>query len=134
ERIWQSVQLLFYAFALAVAVVVPVGILCGTFDLFAKAIEPFVDFMRYMQDPAFGAMMLAIFGLSDQPKIAIIFIGLFFNMLLVAANTVRTHDGSLLEAAQTLGASRVRLLTAVVIPGTLPMLYTDLRIAHGFGW
>lgn len=134
ERIWQSVQLLFWGFIFACAVALPIGILCGVFDFFSKLIEPFIDFMRYMPAPAFGALMMAIFGLAEQPKIAIIFIGLFFNMLLVAANTVRTIDSSLLEAAQTLGASRVRLLTAVVIPGTLPTLYTDLRIALGFGW
>lgn len=134
ERVWHSVQLLFWAFLLACGAALPIGVLCGTFDLFAKLIEPFIDFMRYMPAPAFGALMMAIFGLSDQPKIAIISIGLFFNMLLVAANTVRTLDVSLLEAAQTLGAKRTRLLTAVVVPGVLPMLYTDLRIALGFGW
>ncbi len=134
ERIFHSVQLLFYGFLLSCAIALPLGILCGTFDFFGKLIEPFVDFMRYMPAPAFGALMVAIFALQDGPKIGIIFIGLFFNMLLVTANTVRTLDASLLEAAQTLGASRFRLLTSVVIPGTLPTLYTDLRIALGFGW
>jgi len=134
ERIWSSVKLLFWGFALSTAIAVPLGILCGTFDFFAKLIEPFVDFMRYMPAPAFGALMVAIFALNDAPKIAIIFIGLFFNMLLVTANTTRSIDTSLLEAAQTLGAKRTKLLTNVVVPAILPTLFTDLRIALGFGW
>ena len=133
-RIVSSVQLLFWGFLLATVVAVPLGILCGTFDFFSKLVEPFVDFMRYMPAPAFGALMVAIFALNDAPKIAIIFIGLFFNMLLVTANTTRAIDVSLLEAAQTLGAKRGKLLTRVVVPGILPVLFTDLRIALGFGW
>ncbi|MGN6725274.1 MAG: ABC transporter permease [Tepidisphaeraceae bacterium] len=134
ERILHSIQILFYGFILATAVAIPLGVLCGTFDFFAKLIEPFVDFMRYMPAPAFGALMVAIFSLNDAPKVAIIFIGLFFNMLLVTANTTRGLEVSLLEAAQTLGANRRKLIRHVVIPGTLPLLYTDMRIALGFGW
>lgn len=134
ERIGQSVTLLLKAFVLACVLAVPIGLICGTFDFFSKLIEPYIDFMRYLPAPAFGALMVAIFSLQDAPKIAVIFIGLFFNMLLVTANTTRTLDPALLEAAQTLGASRKRLVFNVVVPGVLPLLYTDLRIALGFGW
>lgn len=134
ERIGQSLVVLAEGFLLACLIAVPLGVLCGTFDLFSKLIEPFVDFMRYMPAPAFGALMVAIFGLADAPKVAVIFIGVFFNMLLVTANTVRTVDASLLEAAQTLGASRRSLVTRVVVPGAMPILYNDLRIALGVAW
>ena len=134
ERVGQSLLLLLKGFTLAAVIAVPLGLLCGTLDFFAKLIEPFVDFMRYMPAPAFGALTVAIFGLGDGPKLSIIFIGLFFNLLLVAANTVRLLDGALLEAAQTLGAKKHRLFTHVVLPGSLPLLYNDLRIALGIGW
>lgn len=134
QRIGHSIMILFEAFVLSTLIAVPLGLICGTFDFFSKLIEPFIDFMRYLPAPAFGALMIAIFSLGDEPKIAVIFIGLFFNMLLVTANTTRTLDPALLEAAQTLGASRKRLVFSVVVPGVLPMLYTDLRIALGFGW
>jgi hypothetical protein len=78
--------------------------------------------------------MIAIFGIDDAPKIAIIFIGTFFPLVLVAANTTRLLDPALIEAAQTLGASRAKLITRVVLPGVLPNLYTDLRIALGVSW
>lgn len=134
ERIVQSIGVLAYAFVLASVIAVPIGLLCGTFDVCSKAVEPFVDFMRYIPAPLFGALMMAVFGLTDTPKIAVIFIGLFFNMLLVTANTARSLDASLLEAAQTLGAGRPQLIWRVVLPGVLPLVYTDLRIALGFGW
>ncbi|MEI6526416.1 MAG: ABC transporter permease subunit, partial [Planctomycetota bacterium] len=68
------------------------------------------------------------------PKIAIIVIGTFFQQVLVVANTVRKVDGSLLEAAQTLGAKRRQLVLRVLLPASLPDLYTDLRILLGWAW
>ena len=54
----------------------------------------------------------------DPPKIAIIFLGTFFQQVLVIGNTVRKVDPALLEAAQTLGASGWRLVSRVVIPAS----------------
>src|SRR5690606_19295470 len=67
-------------------------------------------------------------------KIAIIFIGTFFQQVLVVSNTTRKLDPALLEAAQTLGASRPALLFRVVIPGIATDLYKDLRILLGWAW
>ena len=134
QRIGQSIAVLFEGFLLACAVALPLGILCGTFDFFSKLIEPFVDFMRYMPAPAFGALMVAIFGLAEAPKISIIFIGVSFNLLLVVANATRNVDVSLLEAAQTLGVTKRKLVARVVVPGVLPIVYNDLRIALGVAW
>ncbi len=134
QELWHSVQIIFWGFIISAIIGVPLGVLCGTFRLFSLLVEPFVDFIRYMPAPAFGALCVAILGIEDQPKIAIIFIGTFFQMVLVIANTTRLLDGSLLEAAQTLGAKRLSLVTKVIIPGILPNLYSDMRILLGWAW
>jgi NitT/TauT family transport system permease protein len=134
QSLWKSVQVVFWSFLLSAVVAVPLGLLAGTFDLVGKMTEPFTDFVRYMPPPAFGPLMIAVFGIDDAPKIAIIFIGTFFPLVLVVANTTRLLDPALIEAAQTLGASRRRLVTRVVLPGVLPNLYNDLRIALGVSW
>jgi NitT/TauT family transport system permease protein len=134
ESLWSSMQIIFWGFTLAAAVGVPLGILCGTFTVLSKMTEPFVDFIRYMPAPAFGALAVAVLGINDAPKIAIIFIGTFFPTVLVVANTTRLVDGALLEAAQTLGAKPRRLITHVILPGILPNLYNDLRILLGCAW
>ena len=54
--------------------------------------------------------------------------------MLVISSTTRKLDLSLLEAAQTLGASRFQLLTRVVVPGILPDLHRDQRILLGWAW
>jgi NitT/TauT family transport system permease protein len=134
ESLWHSCRIIFWGFILSAIIGVPLGIFCGTFDLFAKLTEPFVDFIRYMPAPAFGVLVVAILGIYDGPKIAIIWIGTFFQMVLVVANTTRQCDESLLEAAQTLGATKSALLTKVILPGILPHLYNDMRILIGWAW
>jgi NitT/TauT family transport system permease protein len=134
ESLWHSCQIIFWGFSYAALLGLPIGILCGTFSVFSRLVEPFVDFVRYMPAPVFGALAVAVFGLQDAPKITIIFIGTFFQMALVVANTTRLVDKLLLQAAQTLGASNRQLLTHVVIPAALPHLYRDMRILIGWAW
>jgi NitT/TauT family transport system permease protein len=134
QTLWTSCQVIFWGFAISALVAVPLGIVCGTFDVFSKLVEPFIDFVRYMPPPAFGALVVAVLGIDTAPKIAIIVIGTFFTTVLVVANTTRSLDSGLLEAAQTLGAKRRRLITHVVLPGVVPALYNDLRIMLGTAW
>jgi NitT/TauT family transport system permease protein len=134
ESLWLSIQTIFWGFVISSAVGVPLGILCGSYAALSRVTEPLVDFIRYMPAPAFGALMVAIFGIYQEPKIAIIFIGTFFQQVLVVANTVRKVDPALIEAAQTLGANRRKLVWRVIVPASLPDLYNDLRILLGWAW
>lgn len=134
ESLLQSCSVIFWGFFWSALFGIPLGILCGTFSFFSRMLEPFVDFVRYMPAPVFGALAVTIFGLADEPKIAIIFIGTFFQMVLVVANTTRSVDSSLLQAAQTLGARNYQLVWHVVIPSALPRLFRDVRILIGWAW
>jgi len=134
ESLWHSIQIIFWGFVLSSFIGVPLGVLCGTFAAVSRLQEPFIEFFRYLPAPAFGALAVAILGIYDAPKIAIIFIGTFFQQVLVIANTTRQLDVGLLEAAQTLGANRRQQLFKVVLPGVLPQLYKDQRILLGWAW
>jgi NitT/TauT family transport system permease protein len=134
ESLLKSCTIILLGFAYSMLLGLPIGLLCGTFPLFSRLIEPFVDFVRYMPAPVFGALAVAVLGLGDEPKITIIFIGTFFQAVLVVANTTRSVDPSLIEAAQTLGASHRQLLLRVVVPAALPALYRDMRILLGWAW
>lgn len=134
QSLWHSMQVIFWGFALSSVIGVPIGILCGTFRFFSSLTEPFIEFFRYLPAPAFGALCVAVLGIDDGPKIALIFIGTFFQQVLVIANTVRKMDPALIEAAQTLGANGWKLVWKVVIPSTMVDIYTDLRILLGWAW
>jgi NitT/TauT family transport system permease protein len=134
ESLGHSIRTIFWGFAISSVFGVPLGILCGSYRFFSRLQEPFIEFFRYLPAPAFGALCVAILGIDDGPKIAIIFIGTFFQQVLVIGNTVRKVDPALLEAAQTLGARGWRIVRRVVIPATITDIYTDMRILLGWAW
>jgi NitT/TauT family transport system permease protein len=134
ESLWQSIRTIAWGFVLSSLIGVPLGILCGAYARVSRLSEPAVDFVRYMPAPAFGALAVAVLGIHDAPKIAIIVIGTFFQQVLVIANTVRRHDPALIESAQTLGARPRQLLLRVIVPSCIVDLYNDQRILLGWAW
>jgi NitT/TauT family transport system permease protein len=134
QSLWHSITVIFWGFLISSIVGVPLGILCGALPAMARLTEPFIEFFRYLPAPAFGALAVAVLGIEDAPKVAIIVIGTFFQQVLVIANTTRRIDPALLEAAQTLGASPRHLLWRVVVPGVITDVYTDMRVLLGWAW
>lgn len=134
QSLLHSIEVVFIGFLLSSLIGLPLGILCGTYNFFGNLVEPFVEYFRYLPSPVFGALAVAVLGINDGPKIAIVFIGTFFQQVMVISNTTSKLNISLIEAAQTLGASNFTILKTVVIPGTLPDIYKDMRILLGWAW
>lgn len=134
QSLWHSIKLVFSAFFISSIIGVPLGILCGASTIISRLTEPFVEFFRYLPAPAFGALAVAILGIDDAPKIAIIVIGTLFQQILIIANTTRTVDHGLIEAGYTLGTTRTKSLFHITIPAALPGIYRDLRVLLGWAW
>jgi len=134
QSLWHSIKIVFSAFFIASLVGIPLGILCGFSNKISQLTEPFVEFFRYLPAPAFGALAVAILGINDAPKIAIIVIGTLFQQILIIANTTRMVDRELIEAGYTLGTNKAKSLFHVVIPAALPDIYRDLRVLLGWAW
>ncbi|AZN64094.1 nitrate ABC transporter permease [Acinetobacter johnsonii] len=134
QSLWHSIRIVFSAFFIASLVGIPLGILCGFSNKISQLTEPFVEFFRYLPAPAFGALAVAILGINDAPKIAIIVIGTLFQQILIIANTTRMVDRGLIEAGYTLGTNKAKSLFHVVIPAALPDIYRDLRVLLGWAW
>ena len=134
QSLWHSIQLVFTAFFISSLIGLPLGILCGFSNRISQLTEPFVEFFRYLPAPAFGALAVAILGINDAPKVAIIVIGTLFQQILIIANTTRLVDRSLIEAGFTLGTNKIKSLFNVVIPAALPEIYRNLRVLLGWAW
>ncbi len=134
ESLGHSIRTIFLGFLISSLIGLPLGILCGTYRFFSRLQEPFIEFFRYLPAPAFGALCVAVLGIDDGPKIAIIVIGTFFQQVLVLSNSVRKVDPALIEAAQTLGSRGWKLVRRVIIPASITDIYTDMRILLGWAW
>jgi NitT/TauT family transport system permease protein len=134
ESILHSIKIVFLAFLLSSLIGVPLGVACGAVPFFEKLTGPFIEFFRYFPAPVFGALAVAILGINDAPKIAIIIIGTFFQQVPMLCATTRRVDSTLIEAARTLGTSPMRIMFKVVLPDIAPKMYKDMRILLGWAW
>ncbi len=134
ESILHSIKIVFLAFFLSSLVGLPLGILSGSIPFVERLTAPFIEFFRYFPAPVFGALAVAVLGINDAPKIAIIIIGTFFQQVPMLSATTRHADPALTEAARTLGASPLRVLMKVIIPEIAPKIYKDMRILLGWAW
>ncbi|WP_300647942.1 ABC transporter permease [Hydrogenophaga sp.] len=121
-------------FVLSAVIALPLGLLIGSFRSVQALLEPLTDFIRYMPAVAFIPLVMLWVGIGEGSKIAIIFIGTFFQMVLMVAEDVRRVPAAQVEAAQTMGASRSELIEKVILPSAKPALMDTLRITMGWAW
>lgn len=129
-----SVFRVFMGFLLACLLGIPLGILAGTFKFAESFILPMSEFIRYMPAAAFIPLIMVWAGIGETSKILVIFIGSFFQLvLMVTDDTSRIHK-DLLYASYTLGANRRQVISKVIIPAMLPKLMTTMRLIMGWAW
>lgn len=129
-----SVYRITCGFLIAAALAVPIGILMGSFRMVQALIEPINDFVRYMPVAAFIPLAILWTGTGDIEKMAIIFIGTYFQLVLLIADNARSVPTEYLEVAYTLGGSKRTAILRVLVPAALPGILDSLRIAIGWAW
>ena len=128
-----SLAVIVTGWALAVLAAVPLGILMGTFKLVEAVVEPVVDFVRYLPVSAMIPLLILYVGIGTAEKVAVIFIGTFFQLVLLVAVSANVSK-DLLDSAYTLGAKRRTVFSRVLVPATLPGVMDTLRITMGWAW
>jgi NitT/TauT family transport system permease protein len=121
-------------FLIAVAFALPLGIAMGTYKPVEAFFEPFVSFARYLPASAFIPLLILWAGIGEAQKLALIFIGSFFQLVLMIAVIVGNTRRDLVEAAYTLGVGDHGLIRRVLIPGAAPEIAEALRLVLGWAW
>lgn len=121
-------------FALACLVAIPIGLFAGTYRYGEAFIEPPMEFIRYMPAVAFIPLIMVWAGIGEWAKILLIFIGCFFQLVLMVASDTRLVSKDLVQASFTLGASRWQAIQTVIIPAVQPRLLNTLRLMLGWAW
>ncbi|MDB5848027.1 MAG: transporter permease [Rhodoferax sp.] len=132
--IGMTVWRVFGGFILASVLAVPLGIAMGAYKGVEAFFEPFVSFCRYLPASAFIPLLILWAGIGEMQKILVIFIGSFFQVVLMVAVTVGGARRDLVEAAYTLGASDRGIIRRVLIPGAAPGIAETLRLVLGWAW
>lgn len=121
-------------FLLSVVCAVPLGILVGCYRGYEAFVEPINNLIRYLPVVCFIPLCILWIGIGDSEKIAIIFLGTFFQLLVLVADASRAVPQELLNTAYTLGARQHHVILKVVLPASLPQIYDALRVSMGWAW
>ncbi len=121
-------------FVLSAIFALPLGLLIGAFKPIEAILEPLTDFIRYMPAVAFIPLVMLWLGIGESAKISIIFIGTFFQMVLMVAENVRLVPRAQIEAAQTMGATRGEVIQFVLLQSAKPAILDTLRLTMGWAW
>ncbi|PSB08579.1 ABC transporter permease [Pleurocapsa sp. CCALA 161] len=121
-------------FGLAVVLAIPIGVLMGSFPSIRALLEPLFGLMRYMPAPAFIPLLILYLGIGEEPKIMLIFIGVFFFNSLMVMDTVKFVPKELIEATYMLGGDRWEVLKQVILPYVLPGIIDACRINLAAAW
>jgi NitT/TauT family transport system permease protein len=121
-------------FVLSAVLALPLGLLIGAFRPAEATLEPLIDFIRYMPAVAFIPLVMLWLGIGESAKISIIFIGTFFQMVLMVAENVRLVPKAQIEAALTMGANRYEMVKLVLLQSAKPAILDTLRITMGWAW
>lgn len=129
-----SVWRVWFAFFLSVIIAVPLGLLMSTYRAIGALLEPFIDFIRYLPVPALVPLLVIWFGVGETSKIAVLWMGTFFQLILLISEDTRRVPAEFIESGHTLGASNGEIMRHIIIPAALPNMVDNLRITLGWCW
>jgi NitT/TauT family transport system permease protein len=129
-----SVTRILIGFMIATAMAVPIGVLIGAYRFWEAAIEPLVDFVRYMPVVAFVPLTILWAGTDNTQKFLIIWIGTFFQQVLLIMDNTKRVPLDFVDIGRTLGMKDRAIIRRIVIPAAAPGIWDSLRISLGWAW
>lgn len=131
---WHSTRLVVLGFLVAVATGIPLGLLMGWSRRFEALINPAFLLVRPIPPLAWIPLAIVWLGLGDAAKVMVIWFAAFVPSVINAYTGARNIDPVFVAAARVHGASSARVLWEIVIPGSLPMIFTGLRLSLQASW
>jgi NitT/TauT family transport system permease protein len=122
------------AFFLSCLFAIPGGILIGSYKVLDAMIEPVVDFVRYMPVVAFVPLSILWCGTGEFQKWLIIWIGTFFQQILMVQDSVKRVPRDFIDVGRTLEMPERHILWRIVLPCAAPGIWDSMRICLGWAW
>ncbi len=126
-----SIQHMLAGYLLAVLLAIPIGIVVGRNVQVATAVEPVLNAVYAIPPVALVPFFIIWFGLYYEARVALVFAMCFFEILINVLQGARNVERGLLDAARSLEVSGIALYRKVVIPASLPFIFTGLRVGIG---
>jgi NitT/TauT family transport system permease protein len=121
-------------FMVAAFVGITLGVALGWWSMASDLLKPIVEALRPIPPIAWTPLAILWFGIGNAPSYFLVFIGAVFPVFVNTFTAVKSLDRAQVNAALCLGAKPRLLMTDVVVPAALPIIFPGLRIALGVGW
>ena len=121
-------------FVLGSLVGIPLGYAMGLSGWFRGWFDPIVEFMRPVPPLALIPLVIIWFGIWETGKVVLLFLAALWIMVIAARSSVSGVRISKIHAAYSLGASKWQIMRHVIIPNSLPDIFTGARVAMGVCW
>lgn len=115
-------------FLLGFVTSIPIAFLLGWYEGFRTIVEPWIQFLRTIPPIALIPLIIALFGIGTSAKVAIIFFAVFLTMVVTIYQGVRNVDYTLIKAARVFDATDAQIFIHVVVPATVPYIFTAVRL------
>ncbi len=133
-HLFASLKRVMLGFGLGSAIAIPLGILIGLSPIVSKAVDPFIQLLRPVSPLAWLPLGLGILKSSEGTALFVIAITSVWPTLINTKFGVSTVSSDYLNVARTLGASRWRTVSKVILPAAAPSIVAGLRISIGISW
>jgi taurine transport system permease protein len=134
EHLFWSIYRVVLGFLLGALVGIPLGYAMGLSDWFRGWFDPIVEFMRPVPPLALIPLVIIWAGIGEVGKVILLFLAALWIMAIAARAGVSGVRITKVHAAYSLGASKWQLMRHVIIPNSLPEIFTGARVAMGVCW
>ncbi|MGO4791170.1 ABC transporter permease [Paenibacillus sp. 2KB_20] len=112
-------------------IAIPIGLIIGKVGPIRAFAEPFLNFIRFIPPIAFITLFLVWFGIGETSKVMLILYATFFIVVLNTLTGVLAVEEDKIRSARSMGASEWQIVQHVIIPATVPYMFTGIRLAMG---
>ena len=134
EHLGYSLFRVIVGFVCGALVGIPLGYAMGLSNFFRGWFDPIVEFMRPVPPLALIPLVIIWAGIGETGKIILLFLAALWIMAIAARSGVSGVNIAKVHAAYSLGASKAQIMRYVIIPNSLPEIFTGARVAMGVCW
>lgn len=131
--LWQNVGATLLAMAMGytigTSIGITLGLLFGLMPRMYRVLSPYITALYAMPKIALAPLFVIVFGIGIESKVALVAITVFFLVLNSTLDGVRNADRDLTRALALMGATRIEVIGKVLVPATMPWIFTGMRIA-----
>ncbi len=128
-----SIRRVLVAFAASLLLGIPMALVMSSVPIVDRILAPIIDFIRYLPIPALVPLMILFFGIGETAKIVLLFVGTFFQLVVLILDDLRDVPTLLLDLSYTLHLRPSHRL-AIKLHSIAPQLYDNCRVTIGWCW